>query len=247
MTSVMQWIPTGGRHPESWRSVECYMNTHLPANVEEIEFKTSPAGSIDIWNKVVREFLKSEHEWLWSVHDDILYHPDTLVRLMSWNQPLVSALTFHRTNPALPHIWKVIKDGEQSICGQLVGDTKRWFMEKHEKWILPGPVVIEPRPDDALIEVTFTSTSCSLIHRSVLEALEEPMHGDWFMQKDKTTGGGEDRSFFEAAIEAGFTPYVDRSCVVGHCFGAQPTGVMDFILWETHPLYSDVEVFDDDN
>ena len=245
MTSVMQWIPTGGRAPMSWRQVECYMQTRLPANVEEIEFKLSPTGSIEHWNQVVREFLKSGHEWLWSVHDDILYHPETLARLMSWNQPLVSALTFHRTNPALPHVWRVVKDGERSICGQLVGDVKRWFMA-HEKWILPGPQVIEPRPEDALIEVTFTSTSCSLIHRSVLEALREPMDNRWFQQKDLVAGGGEDRTFFEAAIEAGFTPYVDRSCVAGHMFLAQPTGSMDFILWETHPLYSDVEIFDDD-
>lgn len=243
---VTLWIPCGGEHPKSWQQVESYMQTKLPEGVTELLWKRSAPGSVERWNRVIREFLESDSDWLWSVHDDILYHPDTLIRLMSWNKPLISALVFHRMNPALPHVWRVIKDGDRKICGQLVGDIKRWFMER-ERNILPGPQVIEPRPDDALIDVTFTSTSCTLIHRSVLEALREPMNSHWFAQKDLEMGGGEDRNFFEHAVEAGFTPYVDRSCIAGHMFGGQPTGVMDFILWETHPLYSDVEVFDDDN
>jgi len=88
---------------------------------------------------------------------------------------------------------------------------------------------MDPRPDDALVPVSFTSTSCTLIHRSVLEATEDP----WFLWDDDFNGGGEDRRFFESATKAGFTPYVDRSCIVGHLGGDVPTGAADFMAWSS--------------
>lgn len=96
-----------------------------------------------------------------------------------------------------------------------------------------GAFVIDPRPRDALTPIDFTSTSCTLIHRSVLEAMRPKVNDVWFQCDDDFAGGGEDRRFFQYALEAGFPAFVDRSCVVGHLARTVPTSVMDFIAWDS--------------
>jgi len=233
MTGVTLWIPCGTVRPESWLQVEAYMNTRLPDGYS-MTFKRSPRGNVEeIWNKVVCDFLAGKDEWLWSVHDDIVYHPDTLPRLLSWYQPIVSALVFMRQNPAYPFIYQW--NGERYI--QDVDGTRDWF-KAHERNILPGAQVIDPRPDDALVEADFTSTACCLFHRSVFEDLRETMGEQWFTVDDKVWNGGEDRTLYQMAQNIGYQTFIDRSCIAGHLFGAQPTGAMDFMLWAEHPIFT---------
>lgn len=183
------------------------------------------------WNKVVQDFLLTDGDWLWSCHNDICFHPNTLMRLLSWDKPLISALTFMRNGPTLPHIWKSYD--EHKIYILRVNDTKEFFMRHPESMKEWGPQVLEPRPDDALAEVDFTSTSCTLIHRKVLEAMRAKYGDGWFVMDNDYTGGGEDRRFFEHAREVGFPAFVDRSCTVGHLAGDTPMGVMDFMIYNS--------------
>ncbi len=230
MTEILLWIPAGGTRPESWLQVSGYMNTVVPDGYT-LKFRITPPGqTMRTWNALTREFMDSRAEWLWSVHDDVVYHPSTLERLLSWNEPLVGALIFTKQNPALPHIWQ-IHNGKHA---QMADETRDWFMERIDS-ILPGPQVLNPKPSDALTPVSFTSTSCCLIHRSVFE--DTAHYGDWWELDTLGEPGGEDRRFYGRAREEGYTPYVDRSCVAGH-IGATPTGVMDFILWQNHPLFN---------
>lgn len=230
MKEILLWIPTANVRPESWLQVEGYMNQRLPDGYS-LRFRTSkPSRNVtETWNGVVSEFLASGAEWLWGVHDDIVTHPYTLERLLSWDKKLVSGLVFHRKYPALPHIWIEGKDELQQV-----EETKRWFMA-HQDYIITGPVVMQPRPEDALVEASWSSTSCVLIHRSVLE----DMGGNWFsFEGDGERAYGEDVRFYKTAKQAGHQLYVDRSVVAGHLFGIQPTGAMDFMLWEYHPLFT---------
>jgi len=201
----------------------------IPDNVQMIWKRGTPGNVQVVWNEVVKEFLASDADWLWSVHDDVLFHTDTLPRLMSWGKPLVSALVFHRQSPVLPHIWKEIPEG--GGYSQRIQDTKNFFL-RYPNHIKFGPHIIEPRPEDALEETGFTSTSCTLIHRKVLEAMREEVKELWF-KMDSEYGGGEDRNFFEHARIAGYPNFVDRSCVAGHIIGDVPTGAADFLMWES--------------
>lgn len=235
MDKVMLWVPCGSRIPESWSQVEAYMHTETPDNVDELYFKRTGPGNIEvIWNEVIKEFLKSEATWLWSVHDDVVYAPDALVRLMSWGKPLISALVFHRQNPQLPHIWALNSD--KSAYMQKINETYEFYL-RHYDQIRFGPFVMPVPPEDSLTEVGFTSTSCTLVHRSVLETLREPMQEKWFKLDSELTGGGEDRNFFENAKEHGFPGYVDRSCVAGHLNGDMASGVPDFIVWHQSAVF----------
>ena len=229
MSKVTLWVPTGSKRPESWSQVEAYMHTETPPEVETLYWQRSIPGNVHvIWNKVIKDFLESDSDWLWSVHDDVVYHPGTLMRLMSWGQPLVSALVFHRQSPVLPHIWTAYEPG--GPYAMRIEDTYKWFLA-HPHDIKFGPHIIEPRPEDALTEVNFTSTSCTLINRKVLEDMREDVQDMWFKMDSETAGGGEDRNFFEHARKAGYIGYVDRSCIAGHIVGDVPTGAGDFVMW----------------
>ena len=149
--SVTLWVPTGNARPESWLQVEGYMRQTYPEKINFVVTRRS-RYIFDEWNRIVKEFLEGKDEWLWSVHDDVVVHPQTLERLLSWEKPLVGALIFHRSHPALPHIW-IDGDAEEYMQCE---DTKRWFL-KHQDAIIPGPVVMNPRPDDALIEAIIRS------------------------------------------------------------------------------------------
>lgn len=203
----------------------------LPNGATKI-FKPSFAGSVKtIWNKVVKDFLASKSDWLFSTHDDIIYVPETLTRLLSWDKPLVSALVFMRHSPVIPHIWQHY-EGRESYYAHRIRDTRAWFYE-HQEYIRFGPFVMNEKPNDALVEIDFTSTSCTLIHRSVLESMREFIHDEWFVCDDEEKGGGEDRRFFTYAKIAGFPGYVDRSCVAGHIAGDIPSSTADFIMWDS--------------
>jgi hypothetical protein len=187
---------------------------------------------MDPWNQAVRDFLASDCDYLWSCHNDIEFQPGTLKRLLSWDKPLVTALMFMRQGPIVPHVWAGKPPDSPDEPGYMTHfrDTCQWFLDGHEDAIKFGSQVIEPRPDDALIRVDFTSTGCTLMHRDVLAAMEDP----WFR---RDTGDfrhqGEDRYFFEKARAAGFDAYVDRSCIAGHMAFNVSVGVIDFMTWLT--------------
>jgi hypothetical protein len=207
-----------------------WFNLLLPPDTS-LRLVPSGAGNLKhIWNQVVKDFLKTDDEWLLSAHHDVVFAPETLLRLLSWNKPLISALIFMRQSPVIPHIWRAY-DGHIEHMTQRIQDTKQWFYS-HPDWIKFGAFVMDPRPEDALVKVDFTSTSLTLIHRSVLETMRPYVADVWFEMDDEIKGGGEDRRFFENAKMAGFDAYVDRSCVAGHLVGDVPTSVADFIAWE---------------
>ena len=188
------------------------------------------------WNNKIKEFLASGNDWLLSAHSDVVFAPESLLRLLSWDKPLISGLIFMRQSPPVPHIWNAY-DGQEERMVQRINDTRDFFYARPE-WIKFGPFVIDPRPDDALVEVDFTSTSFTLIHRDVLATMRPYVNDLWFVMDDELKGGGEDRRFFQNAKMAGFPAYVDRSCVVGHLANNIPTSVADFIAWDSASVFN---------
>ena len=233
--SITLWVPAVER--PSWSANCSWWNLKTPYN-KRLNFYRSGANNPKFtWNKAVMDFLETKDEWLLSVHSDVMVAPKTLMRLLSWDKPLVSALIFMRVGPVLPHVWRKY-DGD--ITGRMVmriNDTRDWLYAHPDYLANTGPFVMEPKPDNALVPVDFTSTSCTLIHRSVLEAMRPICNDVWFQCDDDLRGGGEDRRFFEIAMQAGFDGYVDRSCVVGHLADNLPTSVMDFIAWDYSCTY----------
>ena len=229
---ITLWIPAAEQ--PRWACVLSWWALKTP-NDEKLHLYRSGANNPKYtWNRAVQDFLKTDDEWLLSVHNDVVLDPDTLLRLLSWDKPLVSALIFMRQSPVVPHTWKKYPDG--NVYAHRIADTRKWFFD-HPEYIKFGAFTMQPRPDDALAEISFTSTSCTLIHRTVLEGMREMVKDVWFLMDDDYTGGGEDRRFYEFAALAGFPAYQDRSAVVGHLVGDIPTSSADFIAWDSISVF----------
>jgi len=228
MPHITHWVPATER--PAWPCVLSWLNMRIPDGWTK-SFYRSGVNAIHLsWNKAVTDFLATDSDWLLSTHSDVVFEPDSLTRLLSWGKPLISALIFMRTNPVTPHVWAKYPGEDRHI--QRINDTRDWFA-KHNEYIKFGPFVMEPCPDDALTEISFTSTSFTLMHRSVLEAMAPLCNGLWFKMDDLFAGGGEDRRFFELALAAGFPAYIDRSVVCGHLVGDIPTSAAEFIMWDS--------------
>lgn len=229
MKHITLWIPAAEQ--PRWACVLSWWNLEAPENTRIDLYRSGANNPVYTWNKAVKDFLDTDNEWLLSIHNDVVVAPQTLTRLLSWDKPLVSALIFMRTGPVTPHVWNRYPDSLGRMV-QRLNDTRVWFY-KHSDWIRQGAFVMEPRPEDALTPVDFTSTSCTLIHRSVLEDMRALVNDVWFECDDPLNGGGEDRRFFQNALEIGYQGYVDRSCVVGHLSGDIPTSSFDFVAWDS--------------
>ena len=228
--NIIHWVPSGGKNPP-WPMVNSWVNMEIPEGASK-RFVRSLPGSIEkYWNEAMIGFLKTGAEWLFSTHDDIQFVPGTLKRLLSWDKPLVSAMVFMRHSPVLPHVWKAY-DGKKDYLAQRINDTREWFYQ-HKEYIIFKPFIMEPCPEDALVNVGFSSTACVLINRQVIKDIYDFVGPNWWAQDKEKGYGGEDRRFFQLAAIAGYDGFVDRSCVAGHTKGDIPSGVADFIAWDT--------------
>lgn len=242
---ITLWIPCADSSAR-WPCIHSWWNLETPDNIKLRLVRSGANNPKYSWNKVVKDFLETDDDWLLSWHSDVVGDPQTLMRLLSWDKPLVSALIFMRNSPVTPHIWKLYEGEATGRMVNRIRDTREWFYE-HKEYIRPGAFVMEPRPDNALVPIDFTSTSCTLIHRSVLEGMRDAVQDLWFLMDDDIAGGGEDRRFFQFAKQAGFDAFVDRSCIVGHLVGDIPTSSMDFIAWDSVSTFEDTGEQDGSN
>jgi len=137
------------------------------------------------------EFLKGDSEWVWIVDTDMIIPPHTLMRLLSHNKRMISALYFGRGEKAYPIIFEV-------------EPLHQWPKTRYFFY-----------PQNQLIEVGATGHGCLLIHRSVLEALEPP-----YSQLGPFDGealvGSDLRLCLKARKEASVKIWCDTGIKCGH-------------------------------
>lgn len=208
----------------------CMMETRFPPGVEVVWKQQTHALAVDrARNNIVLSFRQQEvpTDRLWMVDDDMLWHPDSLLRLYERDLDIVAALTWTCNVPPMPTIWTQEKEevGQFYYLAQ-VRETIKWLAEHPHKISSNDPVVL-PRMEDDLVEVQATGAAFILIKRRVLETLEPP----WFEGKD-ARGFGEDFAFCRKARAAGFKVYVDRSVIVTH-YPRFPLGPLTFAAFFT--------------
>lgn len=141
------------------------------------------------------KLLELGWEWLYFLDDDIIAPPDTIIRLINHNKPIISGLYYRRYNPLAPVMLKDSPNGPQ--------------------WITEYPT--------GLVEVDFVGSGCLLIHRDVLKALP-PLSNrchwfDWRCDRTDLTHlerTSEDFTFCKHARNHGFKIIVDTSIQCQH-------------------------------
>lgn len=222
-------VPTVGE--PSWAFVESLLRLRTPNGGYRL-LRRGPLGVDVARNMLVRDFLATDAQWLLMVDSDAVLHGETLMRLLSWERPVVSALAFSRYGPLMPTVYRDRDPGRDAFWRVRL-DVVRAFADQHRELYSSLPVVVEPRPEDALYQVDRTGCHCVLLRRDVLEAIPAP----WFVA-DPDKHNREDFYFYEQVERAGFEVYVDLSCMASHLYGARPLAMLDHSVWDAAAIYA---------
>jgi hypothetical protein len=165
-------------------------------------------------NMLVQELLRTDCEWGWFCDTDMVFQPDTLVRLLA-----------------------AAKAADTRIVGALCVVVNEGVLT-NPRALIPTLFVDDPDtitkvshnyPDDTVVEVAATGTGCLLVHRSVFEDIRAAAGDDWSWFRDlaeecpdgETRWIGEDIRFCLQARSLGHRVYVDCTTPVGHWKGHQ--------------------------
>ncbi len=225
--SVMVGVPHIANFPGKW--VDSWTSLTLPTNCR---LKRVWGRPVDVArNLLVKECLEGGFDWLLFIDADMCFAPDSLVRLNSRGKPLISALCFTRRMPPTPTCYRGVQGyTEEGLPYLGIRTTETLdFLEAHQVELdLYNPGIVLPDCPDALKQYDASGAAFVLIHRKVLEAVEPP----WFKYSSPERMIGEDFYFYMKAKEAGFPLWVDRTVIVGHCFGDQYIGALDFAAYQ---------------
>jgi cellulose synthase/poly-beta-1,6-N-acetylglucosamine synthase-like glycosyltransferase len=180
-------------------------------------------------NIIVRNFLKSNCDYLLMHDSDATWHPDAIQRLVDRNLPMVSAVIFMRRLPTVPSVGHRVSHGPQGELMYSFAASVNRILDIMEREKLPedfrNELVLDKHPDD-LQEIDGCGAHFMLIRRDVLEAVRGP----WF--ECTTASAGEDFDFCRKVKAAGFPIYCDFSVFTGHVAGdGIEIGLKEFMLF----------------
>lgn len=166
---------------------------NLQVNVPSM-FTCSRGAPIDMSrNEIVRSALENDVEYVFFLDSDVVCPPDTIIRLMAHNLPIVTGVYYTRAPPIEPAVWsEITPSGKQAIAFN---------------------------PGSGLIEADFIGMGCCLIHKSVFKNIEPP-YFKWTLTFENVNNPGigrsEDFEFCRKARERGYKIYADTSLICRH-------------------------------
>jgi hypothetical protein len=226
MTKVALCVPING--PPSWSFFDSMMQwqawhyaNHPDITVTQIR-PPRPLPVDVARNYLARQVLqRSDYDYLWFVDQDCAFLPRTLERLMSWRRSVVGVLTMIRgTECALPMAFMEangIGKERRIACAEVYE-----YLAKNYNCETNAPQLLDPVPENSLLEVQVTGCHNLLIEPWVLYKMREP----WFQGNP----GQEDWHFCTKAQGIDIPIYVDLSVLAGHGAGADRSiGAFDFM------------------
>lgn len=147
-------------------------------------------------NHIVEEFLKTDCTHLFFVDSDTIPPANALAKLLAADKDIISGLT-----PIIEHDANRKNDSQGFYRKYNVVGMNDKFINEYI----------------GLVEAKVAGSSCILIKREVLEAIESP----WYRFQYQDDNGkhvviGEDILFCIKAREKGFKVWVDSSIICGH-------------------------------
>jgi hypothetical protein len=166
---------------DSWARMEkpvdyVYMRPTYPQNIDAVR------------NDLVKQALQSGCTNILMIDTDQTYPPDTIVRLMSHNLPIVCGKVHRRYPPFDPILYREVPE------------TGQYAHVPLNEWVNGG-----------LIEVDATGGACMFLDMSVFDDIAYP----WF-ERDEDRGVGEDVNFWRKCRAAGHKIFVDVGIEIGH-------------------------------
>lgn len=197
-------------------------------------------------NMLIEDFLAESEkpEFLLMIDSDASWHPESILRLIERDKPIVTGCIYRRSLPPVPTIGHYAgknDDGHALFNSQFTIEA----IKNHAEMMGVGPdtpnELCLPKTESDLFEVDGCGAHFLMIRRDVLEKVESP----WFWCI--TRSAGEDFYFSMKAREAGFPIYCDLSVHVGHEVGdGMEFGVREFLAFYryTNLIRTDHHVWD---
>jgi len=158
--------------------------------VERINLEENPKDNVLNARNLIREIcIKEDYDYLFSLEQDVIIEPNTLLRLLSHNKSFVSGVVYNN----LPYGDK-IKSLPMIYVEHPKDPTGLWYIGEKE---------LEA---NHILQVKGVSLSCVLIHKLILEKVK-------FRRYEKTW---DDLPFCEDTIKNGFNIYVDPTIKPKH-------------------------------
>lgn len=175
--------------------------------------RAASGGLVSARNRVVEEFLKGEHDWLWWIDTDMGFLPNALEALLSLadpaERPVVGGLCFAQMERDY--------DGYGGYVTEPIPTLYRWATVEDGT---QGFVSMRDYPRDALVECHATGSAFVLIHRSAFEKVAAKFgDGTWYDQIPAPDGRGllgEDLSFCVRLRGAGVPVFVHTGIRTTH-------------------------------
>lgn len=176
-----------------------------------IPISCSAGGIVEGRNKLAEGFLSRDAgDWLFILDTDMAFSPDTLERLLDAadpiERPIVGALCF---------AWKQVSQDGYSGFRCEPRPTVFDYVDTPEGQKFMG---MKGYPTDDVIHVAGTGSACLIVHRSVLEAIEDTWGPTWYDRIKGDDGKllGEDISFCVRATACGFPIHVHTGIKTTH-------------------------------
>jgi glycosyltransferase involved in cell wall biosynthesis len=177
-----------------------------------IAMRCGSDGLVEARNKAIRHFLADQPaDWLFWIDTDMGFEPDTIDRLLEAadpeKRPMVGGLCFslRETEPDVAGGWRTAPTPtifDWAKVNEEMGFAVRWDY-----------------PANTLTQCAGTGSACLLIHRSVLEAVEEKYGPIWYNRVPNTSTGqliSEDLSFCLRAQAIGTPLFVHTGVRTTH-------------------------------
>lgn len=175
----------------------------------------------DARNILADTFLKSPTEWIFWMDSDMVFDPDTLVKLFKVAEDkqakMVTGIYYQRKGMNWPCLWsrgEDLENGEKTGLGSPKSKTNKYV----------GTFRIVHKDAKEPFKVHAAGFGCVLVHRSVFEVLPRP----WFTFLKGVCS--EDFYFFVNAHDMGFDLWAEPSITLGHLGDSPVITKHDF--WE---------------
>lgn len=176
-----------GKVPACDRFYDCFSGLVLPEGspIRQRVVGGSVPGNL---NKLVNLAIDAKATHLFIVEDDSVFQPDTVMRLLAHDKPVVTGLCRARHAPFYPYIYKDITDA--------------------------GYVLQSLGPNDSgLVKCAATGLGGILINMDVFAQMKRPYFHHYFIGEREW---GQDIVFGKALVDMGVEVYCDTDVIIGH-------------------------------
>jgi glycosyltransferase involved in cell wall biosynthesis len=197
---VMIGIPTASAMLHR-KFVQSLMSLQFPKNCE-VDFNVIEGYQLPFArNRIVQNALGKDADYLFFVDADMIFPPDTLLRLLSHDLDIVNSLAFRRIKPHYPCIFKWNEKEGSYETVQYAG---------------------------GLVEVDATGMPAILIKTEVFKKMKDTWPGrPWYYYRDNLFSS--DITFCENARKLGYKIMIDTDLKIGH-LGEEIVITEDFYL-----------------